>query len=586
MAMAVGAGWLMLAAATTSAVAEEAQVGLVFDRLDDPDPSQWARTGDVLRFRVRLEGFADEARLALAANPVEALSTVACTDTAPPGSASGTAKPPASAFGTAMPPASRPVDLGASNSASGVVAGSGDAGAEATATATLALSEATVTPAVTPTAAPSVGSLFASVLKPSSRPTTGAGPWAPVRAESTPGATPGTGPDGVLAPGSGALAPGSGVLMPGSGAPAPGSGVLAPGVTPLPPAGVARPAGAEVCSLGAVSGMRAVDVRLTVPEGVKEVVLAAVARVRNAQGADLQTISRMARTPVDPAGPPLASHLRVPLEEPQVPDAAETAQGQDAQGQAPVQEPTDLGASGFQEQGNADPGGADLGGAQGDADLGGAQGNADLGEVRGRGDQSSAQDPAGTEDFSGGQEGLPQDPGFPGDPGAGGSEDFANQDQGLADPGGSAADPSADQQGAAADASVDQQGTAADPSVDQQGAAADPNGQQPSASPSPGSDLAESGQVQGLWNDPQLRLPQAAPVTATPTPTAQPLGAPLPRQLAIANRKAERAQPLDLITGLKGLPLAAGGIAVLLGALWGVLTAQRIRIQRRSQSVP
>ncbi|MFI6325262.1 hypothetical protein ACIBG8_47640 [Nonomuraea sp. NPDC050556] len=106
------------------------------------------------------------------------------------------------------------------------------------------------------------------------------------------------------------------------------------------------------------------------------------------------------------------------------------------------------------------------------------------------------------------------------------------------------------------------------------------------ATPSPSAGLAEAGQVQGLWNDPQLRLPQAAPSTATPSPSAQPMGAPLPRQLAIANRKSVRDEPLNMLTGVRGLPLAGMGIAVLLAALWGVVKAQRVRIQRRSQAVP
>ncbi|WP_219462917.1 hypothetical protein [Nonomuraea rhizosphaerae] len=55
---------------------------LVFRRVGDPDEiGKWVRTGDVLRFRVRLDGANREARLAVASSPARALTSLTCPRT-------------------------------------------------------------------------------------------------------------------------------------------------------------------------------------------------------------------------------------------------------------------------------------------------------------------------------------------------------------------------------------------------------------------------------------------------------------------------------------------------------------------------
>ncbi|MDP4507334.1 hypothetical protein [Nonomuraea turcica] len=94
-------------------------VSLVVERVSQGDggPGKWVRTGDVQRFRVRLNGMAKGARVAVAASPVEALSEVACVSPAgqpshpalssplagPLGSSSVGAAPPGSASVGAAP---------------------------------------------------------------------------------------------------------------------------------------------------------------------------------------------------------------------------------------------------------------------------------------------------------------------------------------------------------------------------------------------------------------------------------------------------------------------------------------------------
>ncbi|MFI7230864.1 hypothetical protein ACIBO5_47315 [Nonomuraea angiospora] len=56
------------------------RVSLVLERLSTP--GQWIRTGDVQRFRVRLNGMADGVKVAIAANPAAALTQVSCAPAA------------------------------------------------------------------------------------------------------------------------------------------------------------------------------------------------------------------------------------------------------------------------------------------------------------------------------------------------------------------------------------------------------------------------------------------------------------------------------------------------------------------------
>jgi hypothetical protein len=61
--------------------------------------------------------------------------------------------------------------------------------------------------------------------------------------------------------------------------------------------------------------------------------------------------------------------------------------------------------------------------------------------------------------------------------------------------------------------------------------------------------------------------------------SAEEVGAPLP--LAISGNRFQPAERVNPLAGVRGLPWAAGGIAVLLGGLWLVARAQRSRLWRK-----
>ncbi|MFI6500572.1 hypothetical protein [Nonomuraea typhae] len=384
-AAAVGAGALMLATLSTVTAAMASDVSLVFDRLDDPDRElgKWVRTGDVLRFRVRLAGEAGDARLAVAASPGEALSAVACFPA-----------PPSSPVAGAVP---------------------------------------------SPSPSPSL--------------------------------------DGAVLPGS------------------------------VPPQVVVT-RGAEVCQLGKVAGERVVDVRLTVPHGVTEVVLAVVAQVRGSSG--LATLSGSARTAVgarlmDSAGVPVRDSAGVVA--PPAQDSAGTAVPPD-----PVKPPSAPAVP-------VRPGNS----------------RAETKQHKHRG--------PGT-----GKQGS----GHP----TGGMPSGGYADSGM---------------------SPYISGSVPQPIVAQP---QQPVVQPPQPVTQPQQLAAQPPQLgppQNLWDDPNLRLPQAAP---TPAPAAPAAGAPLPRQIAVAHRRLEPGKPLQLLTGPRGVPVTAGGIGVLLTALWLAARTQRRRIAR------
>lgn len=83
----VVAGVLALAAAP-AVPAAAAGVAMVLERVEDPaNLLRWIRTGDVLRYEVRLSGMARDARLAVAATPVHSLTKLSCATDAPAGAA-------------------------------------------------------------------------------------------------------------------------------------------------------------------------------------------------------------------------------------------------------------------------------------------------------------------------------------------------------------------------------------------------------------------------------------------------------------------------------------------------------------------
>ncbi|MFI6535089.1 hypothetical protein ACIBHY_21750 [Nonomuraea sp. NPDC050547] len=408
-AVAVGTGALILGTLTAASAAVAGEVALVFDRVGDPDDiGAWVRTGDVLRFRVRLAGDAQDARLAVAASPGEALSTVTCAPQNP-------------AAGDPAVIAAPPAEL--SPQAPGVpVVSSPESGA----------------PLVPSGSAPAVGN--------------------PVDDGSA---------DGRAA---GAL----GVPQV--------DGTLTPGTVPTPAVGVAA-RGAEVCRLGKVSGERAVDVRLTVPQGVNEVVLAAVAQVWGSGG--VSTLSGTARTPVGTGPMPRPAAARPP-ETVVIPLPTPLAKP------AQVRRP-------------------------------------DKGDEAGPRSESSYTGPRGA----------------------------------LTNVGPRNATHNASPRGVSPNVAPRSVSSNVSPNVA-------PRNVSPYVGPRPASSRPE-----GLWNDPNLRLPKVAPASAATTEAA---GVPLPRQIAVAARTFETTEPMNLLTGHRGLSVAAGGIAVLLVALWFVARGQRRRV--------
>ncbi|MFI9557026.1 hypothetical protein [Nonomuraea endophytica] len=440
-AVAVGTGALILGTLSAASAAVAGEVALVFDRVGDPDDlGAWVRTGDVLRFRVRLAGDAQDARLALAASPGEALSTVTCA----------------------------PQSLAAADP--GVIA---------------------APPAATssqPSGAPAVPSSQASaaplVRSGSALPDNGSADGRAAGALSVPQAD-------DRAAGALGVPEAAGAL----GVPQV-DGTLLPGTVPTPAVGVAA-RGAEVCRLGKVSGERAVDVRLTVPQGVNEVVLAAVAQVWGSGG--VSTLSGTARTPVGagpmprPAAPRPQQTVVIPLPTPMTKpaQAQRPAKGDEARPRSDSSYTGPRGAlTNVGPRNNASPSGVSPNAAPRNASASGVSSNA-----------------------------------APRNAGPSGVSPYVA-----------------------------------------------PRTVSPYVGPRPGQ---AASRPEGLWNDPNLRLPKVAPASATAT---EAVGVPLPRQIAVAARTFETTEPMNLLTGHRGLSVVAGGIAVLLVGLWFVARGQRRRI--------
>ncbi|GAA3577506.1 hypothetical protein GCM10022419_068450 [Nonomuraea rosea] len=245
-------GALVLGAVPSVPVAA-AGVSLVLERVGGDGAGKWIRTGDVQRFRVRLNGMAHGVRVAVAASPVEALGEVACVPSLArgPREAAGAVAEDVRGGGAVAGPsdASPPVAAPAGVTGPADRAGSGAAAAGALAMQALGPARST--------AGSTAGSPAGS--------TTGS----PVRGAME-GLTLGT-----VAGAMGSIAGGSAVGAAGA-------------KSPLPPSG------ARVCALGDVSGSHAVDVTLTAPAGAKRVVLAAVARMQAPSGGELTTVSKTA----------------------------------------------------------------------------------------------------------------------------------------------------------------------------------------------------------------------------------------------------------------------------------------------------
>ncbi|WP_188192532.1 hypothetical protein [Nonomuraea sp. SYSU D8015] len=81
-------GWILAGAVILAAVPSVPMaatgVSLVLERVNDSggEVGKWTRTGDVQRFRIRLNGMGERASVAVAASPVEALAEVTCMPSA------------------------------------------------------------------------------------------------------------------------------------------------------------------------------------------------------------------------------------------------------------------------------------------------------------------------------------------------------------------------------------------------------------------------------------------------------------------------------------------------------------------------
>ena len=276
------AGVLILVAVPSVPVAA-AGVSLVLERVKGTeDVGKWVRTGDVQRFRVRLNGMGKGAKVAVAANPVEALTEVTCTADARVAAGGGHAGSQTTVHGTG----GGAVGAGASEvpgSAASGPAAPGAAGAGVPASGSAASGSAASGFAAPDLSAPGLSAPGLSGAGDGTAAASGvagaqaAGPKAAgrlaARALIAAGAAK---PDGPL---------------PQLSAGASGTVPTAPGVAAAVPKEAVVP-GARVCALGEVSGTKAVDVTVRAPEGARRVVVAAVARVRD--GGKPTTMSRTA----------------------------------------------------------------------------------------------------------------------------------------------------------------------------------------------------------------------------------------------------------------------------------------------------
>ncbi|WP_433245195.1 hypothetical protein ACQPYK_42990 [Streptosporangium sp. CA-135522] len=97
--------------------------------------------------------------------------------------------------------------------------------------------------------------------------------------------------------------------------------------------------------------------------------------------------------------------------------------------------------------------------------------------------------------------------------------------------------------------------------------------------------LQAPGQVPQAWNNPNIQMPEVAPVPiASPLSSvmadSQPLGAPLPRDLDGSDQEITPiAESSPLLTGMRGLPVVGVAVGGLLGLLW-----LQMRVQRRRET--
>ncbi|WP_336208058.1 hypothetical protein [Nonomuraea sp. LPB2021202275-12-8] len=479
-------GWIVSGAlilATAPAVPAAAdEVSMVLDRVDDPGGRQQPiRTGDVLRYRVRFDGTAREARLAVAASPVHALTSVTC---APP----PRLRQPASAYPAEPAPAS---------------------------------TSGAVPLADTRVPAPMVAS----------QP-----PVAQAAPERAAGFAGGAGDDGARA---------ARMLA-----------AKALAATAVPGSGEVAVTGARTCVLGGFSGKRAVDVVLTVPQGAGEVALAAVAEMRTGDGEGLTTMK-------DSTGMPVKGSAGT------APNASAGFGGPAVRVDANAE--ADQARTARQQVG--EPGTAQPVRLAGKAQLVRQPGET---AVAGRPGKTATAGQPGKSAVAGqpGKTGVTRQPGTTAVAGQPGKAAVVRQPEAVGQVG-QAASPQAVGQVSAAEALLRAARNA--------GTAGDLMG-----SPGLGGAPEVAPQEQG---DPRLELPAVptaavAAATAAPAPSAAPVswdaqGAPLPRTVPVPQVRLRAAEVTNPLAGARGMPVVAGGIAVLLGGLWVISRTHRARARRK-----
>ncbi|MGN9784756.1 collagen-like triple helix repeat-containing protein [Nonomuraea sp. ZG12] len=562
----VGGALVLVAAPAVPAAA--AGVTMVLDRVDD---SAGLRTGvsagDVLRYRVRFDGTAPDARLAVATTPVHALTTLTC-------SSPSRVKQPANGTDPQTLTTRQPL------------ASQGPPAAEPL------VSQGAAEPTASEGAVERDGS--ASVM-----PSSGLG------ADAAP-------------------ASGEGISAGSSDGVSAASALAARTLADMETSGssTAVVAGARACVLGELSGRRAVDVVLTVPEGAGEVALAAVARVRLGGGKGLTTMTEATGVPVRGAEPDDApafggEAVRVDPEaradkrqtvrqreaktvtrarrQTREPGTAEAPQQPEVPGSTEVAEQpwTSATAEGSTNQGepgqagivrqsgkpgragiagpSGKPGRAGIAGKPGRAGVVGQQGKP--GRAEGVGELKKADVPQGRE--VGAPEGVR--PGLE----AGGVR--PGLEAGGVRPGLEAGGVRPGLEAEGVRPGLGAEGVEVGGGVGRGGV------------PVGGTEVGVGG---GLWREPALRaapegkgenaaeLPPAALPTASASPSVTGVsmdapGAPLPRAVAAPQVRLQAAEVVNPLAGGRGLSAAAGGIAVLMAGLWAISKAHRGRTRRK-----
>ncbi|MFI7444310.1 hypothetical protein [Nonomuraea indica] len=577
-------GWVvagtMVAAGVPVVPATASGVAPVLDRVDGPDaPGAWVRAGEELRFRVRLTGPARAARLALAAGPARALTSVACApagDGAEGETASAAGESPGLTFRFVAPGGEGRLPSALVQDGGGVPVQDGGA---------------------------------VSVQD---------GGAVPVQ-------------DGVTVP---AQEGGAAETSAGAGAVPPGvRSALRRAYAAAESARPVRAGRASACALGDVRAWREVDVRLAAPYGAREIVLAAVARMGGQEDGGVTVVSRVVALPVvgSSAGHPAGGAV----------PAGGVAAGSGVAGDltAGAAEGAPAGYADAAGTMTGDTAGTDTSAGTGTGVSTGADAGTDAGtdaglsmdagvdpegvgsgvaspEWRGRAEKhrsafaSSGQAvrlPRGRGEWAGSWDAATPDAAtLDGASRDGATRDGATRDGATRD---GATRDGATRDGATLDGASRDSATSDGASRDgatrngvawgggevrTAGAAAGDGVHRQMGHGAAARSLVEAPPLGGAVVPFQPSGPAAGPSfpAATPAPLGPPqtpvtgnvdggLGAPLPRQLAMSAERPERSTPANVLAGPQGVAAAGGGIAVLLGGLWGVSRAQQARMRKK-----